>query len=89
MSDNEEVNKNIPEEVIELFGGEYDLERMDEKYSEKLTLIPAQHSDLVKLLMIMIRNGELMIMDKESCVPMDASGVIGYKNNKIIIFCER
>ena len=81
MSDNDKI--------IELFGGEYDFQRMDEEYSQKLTLIPPSHADVVKLLMKMICNGEVMIMDKESCVPMDASGVIGYENNKIIIFCER
>lgn len=82
MSDNQS-------EVIELLGGHYDFERMDEEYSEKLTVIPAQHKDVVKLLMKMIRNGELMIMDKEPSVPMDAAGIVGYENNKIIIFCER
>jgi hypothetical protein len=82
MSDNKE-------EVIKLLGGEYDFQRISEEYSENFTVIPPEHKEIVKVLMRMILNGDIFIMDKESGVPMDASGIVGYENDKIIIFCER
>lgn len=79
----------MSEEVIELLGDQYDYDRMDAEYSQHLTLIPPEHEKVVKLLMEMIQKGQILIMDKESSVPMDASGIVGYKNEKIVIFCER
>lgn len=77
----------MSEEVIELFGDDY--YRIDPEYAEKLTPIPPSHADVFKLLMEMIQKGQICIMDKESCVPFQASGIVGYEDIKLLIFCER
>ena len=76
-------------EVVRLLGSEYCFNRISSEYSRDLAPIHPERADVVKLLMEMINRGEIYIMDKEPSVPMSASGVVGYKDNKIIIFCER
>ena len=75
--------------IIDMFGGEHDFERIPSEFAENLTLIPSQYDEIVKVLMNMISKGQILLMDKETCVPMTATGVVGYSNDKIIIFNER
>ena len=75
--------------ITEMFGGERDFERIPPEFAENITLIPSEYDEIVKVLMNMISKGQILLMDKETCVPMTATGVVGYGNDKIIIFNER
>ena len=72
-----------------MIGGEYNFERIPPEVSENLTLIPSQYENIVKVLMDMISKGQILLMDKETCIPITASGVIGYSNERLVIFNER
>lgn len=81
-------------EVIQQFG-EYDFDRItkiDDEDIKHICEIPENDKvfKLVsELLKTYIQQGRIHIMDKEGGVAFAASGVIGFKNDKLLIFSER
>ena len=77
--------------VIDIFG-EHDYNRllsMNPDGVTKMTQIPSKFKGLVSLLNSLIKSNILFMMDKESGVAWEASGVIGYEGDKLLLFHER
>ena len=57
---------------------------------KRISVITEPHlMTLRNLLKNAIRNGEVVLMDKEEGVTFTASGVVGFDGNKLLIFNER
>jgi hypothetical protein len=77
--------------VIDIFG-EHDYNRllsMNPDDIEKLTPVHENYEKLVTWLNSLIRAKLIFMMDKESGVAWEASGVVGYEGDKILMFHER
>jgi len=82
----------MPDHVIINIFGEYDYNRllgMNPNDIKKLTPVHDNYEKLVTWLNSLIRAKLLFMMDKESGVAWEASGVIGYEGDKILLFHER
>jgi hypothetical protein len=72
--------------------GEYDYERLEEMNSELIASLQkpdSKYDNLIIELNKLIKNSELLLMDKESGSAFECSGVIGYVNGKLMLFNER
>jgi hypothetical protein len=85
MNNNVKINPII----VALFGGIDDYERLQDEEQKKLSLLPLKLKEESKVLKKLIMSDSLYIMDKEYGCPMPASGIVGYKGSKLMIFLER
>ena len=88
---------NITEEtrlkyVSKTFGN-YDYERFKTlNEDDALTLnypCELRFEHLEPMLVNAIKKGYIYIMDKEIGIPMQCSGIIGFREGKLMLFCER
>jgi hypothetical protein len=82
----------MPDHVIIDIFGEYDYNRLFGMYPDdikKMTPIPSSYKGLVSLLNSLIKTKRIFMMDKESGVAWEASGIIGYEGDKLLLFHER
>lgn len=74
--------------VVAIYGqGDYD--HLNSEMQQRLSLPLPVHKKLIENLKPMIRLRQLWFMDKQTGLPMEASGMIGLDEDKLLIFCER
>jgi hypothetical protein len=82
----------MPDDSVIAAFGEYDYNRllsMNPGDIKKLTAVHDNYEKLVRWLNTLIEAKVIFMMDKESGVAWEASGVIGYEGSKLLLFHER
>ena len=84
------MSKEIIRETFNEQFGDYNYERIiDRGKPERLSLIPEDLKEVVKLLNALIKQGRIFTMDMEYCSLWEAEGVFGIDGNKLVIITPR
>ena len=84
------MSKEIVRETFNQQFGDYNYERIvDMGKPERLSLIPEDLKEVVKLLNALIKQGRIFTMDLEYCSLWKADGVFGVDGDKLVIITPR
>jgi len=83
------IQLQITARIADMMGGQDEFQRLSPETQENLSLVPPKLQKEAGILREMITHAKLWIMDKDSGVLFEASGIVGFRDHGLVVFCER